>query len=54
MLPADRLEVAIAADGEDDDTRHVRFDALGGAWTARRDALAAVANSFDEGAMERC
>ena len=42
MLPVDRLEVVIAADEHDDDTRHVQLDALGGAWSARRDALAAV------------
>ena len=54
MLPADRLEVLITADDDDDDTRHVQFDALGLAWTARRDALAAVVDSFREGTIERC
>jgi tRNA threonylcarbamoyladenosine biosynthesis protein TsaE len=51
MLPADRLEVVIGADADDDDTRHVQFDAVGRAWSARRDALAAVARSCSEGAM---
>jgi tRNA threonylcarbamoyladenosine biosynthesis protein TsaE len=51
ILPADRLEVLIAAADDDDDTRHVHFDAVGLAWGARRDALAAVARSCSEGAM---
>jgi tRNA threonylcarbamoyladenosine biosynthesis protein TsaE len=42
LLPADRLEVVISADTDDDDTRHVQFDAVGREWKARRDALAAV------------
>jgi tRNA threonylcarbamoyladenosine biosynthesis protein TsaE len=51
MLPADRLEVLIGADDDDDDTRHVQFDAVGREWSERRDALAAVAKSCSEGAM---
>lgn len=42
ILPPDRLEVVIGADEHDDDARHFRFDAVGRAWMARRDALAAV------------
>lgn len=42
ILPADRLEVSLVADETDDDTRVVQFDASGLAWSARRDALAAV------------
>lgn len=44
LLPADRLEVSIVADETDDDTRVVRIEAGGLAWSARRDALAAVAS----------
>ena len=29
MLPADRLEVTISADADDDDTRRVQFEAVG-------------------------
>jgi tRNA threonylcarbamoyladenosine biosynthesis protein TsaE len=42
MLPADRLEVTIGADEHHDDSRHLRFDAVGRTWIDRRDLLAAV------------
>ena len=42
ILPPDRLEGVIGADELDDDARPFRVDAVGRAWMARRDALAAV------------
>ena len=54
ILPADRLEVTIAADADDDDTRHVQFDAVGREWSARRDALAAAIETPPRSAPSPC
>jgi len=51
MLPADRLEVLIGADVVDDDTRFVQFDAVGRAWSERRDALAAAVGPMSGSAV---
>jgi tRNA threonylcarbamoyladenosine biosynthesis protein TsaE len=44
LLPADRLEIRLEL-GARDDARVVRIAALGAGWTARRDALGAVAEA---------
>jgi tRNA threonylcarbamoyladenosine biosynthesis protein TsaE len=54
ILPADRLEVVIGADERDDDARHFRFDAVGRAWMARRDALTAIVEAPPESAPGPC
>jgi tRNA threonylcarbamoyladenosine biosynthesis protein TsaE len=48
-LPAERLDVRIEA-GDGDDDRIITIDASGRSWTARRDAVAALADdSTDDG-----
>ena len=42
VLPADRLEVSLAAVDEDDDARVVRLSCRGTAWVARREAIGRV------------
>jgi tRNA threonylcarbamoyladenosine biosynthesis protein TsaE len=43
LLPADRLDVALEADRDEDDHRTITFNAVGRSWVARADALHAAA-----------